>query len=246
MTAAIDPFLDKTFVGRFNRRRHEDDSVNTCVDEPAIFERVRALAPQSIVELGCGTGGLTSVLAAHSPQVLSVDQSPAMVEHAKSEINATNVQFVCSRFEEFVPPTKPDAVVSGMAMHLVADLSSLCRLVYGWLQPGGTFIFSQRHPIRTANARGDELSRFKPSWTVSEYFEVGERTYQWLGYDVAYYHRTVSDIVTGVIDAGFRLDEMAEPMPFDHHHTDRGAENCSSPSVLLIRCSKPYQADGGR
>lgn len=246
MTAAIDPFLDETFVGRFNRRRHEDDSVNTCVDEPAIVDRVRALAPQSIVELGCGTGGLTSVLAAHSPQVLSVDQSPAMIEHASSQVNATNVRFVCSRFEEFVPPTKPDAVVSGMAMHLVADLSSLCRLVYGWLEPGGTFIFSQRHPIRTANAHGDELSRIKPSWTVSEYFEVGARTYQWLGYDVGYYHRTVSDIVASVIDAGFRLNEIAEPMPFDHRHTDRGAENCSSPSVLLIRCWKPNQSDDER
>jgi len=239
VTTAIDPFLDETFVGRFNRRRHEDDSVNTCVDEPAIVERIRALAPQRVVELGCGTAGLTLVLAAHSPQVLSVDQSPAMIEHAKSEINATNVQFVCSRFEDFVPPTQPDVVVSGMAMHLVEDLSRLCRLVYGWLEPGGTFIFSQRHPIRTANARGDEMSWNKPSWTVSGYFDVGARTYEWLGYDVGYYHRTVSDIVTCVIDAGFRLDEIAEPMPVDHHHSDRGVENCSSPSVLLLRCSKP-------
>ena len=239
MTAAIDPFLDKTFVGRFNRRRHENDSVNICVDEPAIVERVRALAPQSIVELGTGTGGLTSMLAVHSLRVLSVDQSAAMIERATIETDATNVQFFCSRFEDFVPSIKTDAVVSGMAMHLVADLSNLCKLVYDWLEPGGAFIFSQRHPIRTANAQGDELSSIKPSWTVSDYFDVGAKTYQWLGYDVDYYHRKVSDIVASVIDAGFILNEIAEPMPYKHQHTNRIAENCSSPSVLLVRCWKP-------
>ena len=236
---SVDPFLDEAFVRRFNRRRHEEDSVNACVDEPAIVERVKALAPRRLVELGCGTGGLTSGLAKHCLEVLSVDQSHAMIERANSEISAGNVQLICSSFEEFQPEFTPDAVVSGMAMHLVADLDRLCGLVYGWLEPGGAFVFSQRHPIRTANPIGDEEAKIRPSWTVSGYFDVGERTYNWLGYDVRYYHRTVSEIVASVIGAGFDLQEVAEPKPSDHLDTERGAENLSSPSVLLIRCRKP-------
>lgn len=234
-----DPFLDETFVTRFNKRRQEEDSVNACVDEPAIVERVRALTPRHLVELGCGTGGLTSALADHCQEVLSVDQSPAMVAHAKSQVTATNVRFVCSSFEDFEPEMTPDVVVSGMAMHLVADLPRLCGLVHGWLEPGGAFIFTQRHPIRTANPTGDEVAEMQPSWTVSSYFDEGSRKYSWLGYDVRYFHRTVSEIVSSVIGAGLVLREVAEPQPSDHFNSERGKENQSSPSLLLISCKKP-------
>lgn len=237
--ASGDPFLDETFVRRFNRRRHEEDSVNACIDEPAIVDRVRALAPHHIVELGCGTGGLTSELANLCSNVVSVDQSPAMITQASSEVTEAKVNLVCKSFEDFKPADTPDVVVSGMAMHLVADLSKLCRLVYDWLEPGGVFLFSQRHPIRTANPTGDEDAALQPSWTVSDYFDVGSKTYRWLGYDVRYYHRTISEIISTVIDAGFVLLEAAEPQTVEHLHTDRAMENRNSPSVLLVCCKKP-------
>lgn len=234
-----DPFRDEVFVKRFNRRRHEEDSVNACVDEPAIVARFKLLAPHNAVELGCGTGGLTAVLAHHCQSLSSVDQSPAMIDMARAQVAATNVDFICSSFEKFVPCMEADVVVSGMAMHLVADLSELCNAIYSWLKPGGAFIFSQRHPIRTANPLGADPSTGNPSWKVSSYFDVGERTYNWLGYDVSYHHRTLSEIVASVVGVGFELREIAEPLPVDHHHTDRGAENHSSPAVLLIVCKKP-------
>jgi len=236
-----DPFGDEVFVSRFNRRRLEEDSVNSCVDEPAIVERFRLLAPQNAVELGCGTGGLTSVLAHHCQSLSSVDRSPVMIDMARAQVSATNVQFICSSFESFVPSMSVDVAVSGMAMHLVADLHELCTSIYRWLKPGGTFIFSQRHPLRTANPLGADVSTEKPSWKVSNYFDVGERTYNWLGYDVRYYHRTLAEIVASVVGAGFEIREIVEPQPVNHHHTDRGVENRSSPAVLLLICRKPDQ-----
>ncbi len=239
-----DPFFDETFVRRFNRRRREDDSVNTCIDEPSIVQRVKALSPRHAIELGCGTGGLTAALANYCTSVVSVDQSPLMLERAAAEVIGKNVQFVCSSFEQFEPTSKADVVVSGMAMHLVSDLSHLCRLVHTWLEPGGTFMFSQRHPIRTACPTGDGGSPAVPSWTVSQYFDTGSRTYDWLGFEVRYVHRTVSDIVSCAISSGFTLQELVEPEPAYHLSTTRDAENRSTPSVLLLVCKKPNESEG--
>lgn len=233
------PFFDEDFVRRFVKRRLEEDSVNSCIDEPAILERVRRRSPCRVVELGCGAGALTSSLADICGEIAAVDQSPAMVNLAVSEVVKPNVRFFCSPFEDFNPGQNQEMVVSGMAMHLVEDLGSVCRLVYKWLQPGGSFVFTQRHPIRTANPTGDDAAQFKPSWTVSSYFEVGQRRYSWLGYDVPYIHRTLADIVSAVIGAGFVLLEVDEPRPQHHLDTERANENRSSPSVLLVHCAKP-------
>jgi hypothetical protein len=130
-------------------------------------------------------------------------------------------------------------VVSGMAMHLVTDLDHVSRLVFSWLKPGGSFLFTQRHPIRTANPEGDETETMPPSWAVSSYFQVGRRTYQWLGSEVEYYHRTISDIVSAVTGAGFELVEVDEPVPVCHEETKRTMENRSSPAVLLVHGTKP-------
>jgi 16S rRNA A1518/A1519 N6-dimethyltransferase RsmA/KsgA/DIM1 with predicted DNA glycosylase/AP lyase activity len=71
----MDPFEDPKFVERFNSRRLEQDSVNACIDEPAILERIRSFSPSSVLEFGCATGMLTSSLLEYCERVVAVDRS---------------------------------------------------------------------------------------------------------------------------------------------------------------------------
>lgn len=238
MTIVNDPFSDGDFVDRFMQRRDEEDSVNLSVDEPAILGLVRKLRPSRAMELGCATGALTASLAELCGSVTAVDGSDAMLERAKAYCLAKNVTFVKSRFEDLRPTGDFDLVVSSMSLHLVEDFSTIASLVFGCLAPGGRFIFSQRHPIRTAHPTGEIAVGDRSGWVVLDYFDVGRRSYNWLGYEVTYFLRTVSDLITGLISAGFTLRGLTEPTPTYSELTKRTVENLNSPSVLLIEAEK--------
>ncbi len=104
--------------------------------------RRRLLVPRvtgpRVLELGCAEGGVTSELVRRFPEVVAVDGSPALIEKARREIGATNVEFVCALLEEFEAPGTFDSIVAACVLehleHAVAVLER-CRT---WLAPGGT------------------------------------------------------------------------------------------------------------
>lgn len=213
--------------------------MNTCVDEPAILKHVAAVRPKEVLELGCATGFLSMALAKSVSHVTALDRSKIMISRAQSEHPAPNITYVCSLFEDYEPNRDFDMVVSGMAMHLVRDLPSIMQAVHRMLKPGGVFLFSQRHPIRTSNPDGCTELNGATVWQTSEYFQSGEREYRWLNADVKCFHRTIQEILSSVLQAGFRLKAVEEPQPDLTGASKRIAENRSIPSVLLVIAKKP-------
>ncbi len=77
-------------------------------------------------------------------------------------------------------------------------------------------MISVEHPMFTARAAqewhyGDAGKRLH--WPVDDYQQEGPRHTQWLSDDVLKYHRTTATYVNTLIDAGFRLTQIAEPGP---------------------------------
>lgn len=122
--------------------------------------------------------------------------------------------------------------IPGVAKTKAAQLSKGMDL-------GGAFIFSQRHPLRTANPTGS-LSGPPPGWSVRDYFSEGPRDMEWCGKVVRYYHRTVQAVVSDVLSAGFLLSTLAEPSPSTQtESTYKIEENISSPAIIAFRFIKP-------
>lgn len=234
----MDPFSDQSFVERFISRRREYDSVNSCVDEPAILRHVSAITPKTALELGCANGALTAHLARYSGNITAVDRSKIMIDIAISENKNQNVEFICSSFEDLYHNNLFDLVVSGMTMHLIKDFRLISRLSFEWLNQGGYFLFSQRHPIRTAFPSGEGKIMNKHSWSVLDYFDSGYRSYTWLGRKVECYHRSISEITEALISSGFSIADISEPTPQLIFNTERASENRSVPSTILFLCKK--------
>ena len=74
-----------------------------------------------VLEVGCGTGKLTELLAARGLEVDAVDPGEAMIAAARSRIrDAPNVRFHHGRFEDVALPEDAfDAVFSATAFHWV-------------------------------------------------------------------------------------------------------------------------------
>jgi ubiquinone/menaquinone biosynthesis C-methylase UbiE len=71
-----------------------------------------------VLDLGCGTGGVTRLLLARGASVTGVDGSPQMLARAKRR--AAEATFVCSLLEAFIPATSFDRVLFAFVLHELA------------------------------------------------------------------------------------------------------------------------------
>ena len=97
-----------------------------------------------MLDLGCGTGYLSSVLAQRlgpKGMVVAVDPDKESVKAARSEHGGSNVVFFegCSKA---IPPDQYDIVYSNYVLQWIHDKESAFRQVHKNLRTGGVFAFS--------------------------------------------------------------------------------------------------------
>lgn len=116
-----DPSVYQRYAGERDRPFHE------------LLARIGAVAPRSVVDLGCGDGRLTATLAARWPEasVVGVDSSAAMLA------GATGARFVLGRIEDWEPAGPVDVLVSNAALQWVPRHWELLPRLVGALAPGG-------------------------------------------------------------------------------------------------------------
>jgi trans-aconitate 2-methyltransferase len=118
---------DPEQYGRFARER----------DRPFLdlVARVGASAPARVVDLGCGPGALTGLLAQRWPNasVDGIDSSPEMIAAA----SASGVTFRVGDIESWRPSPDTDVVVSNAAFQWVPTHRSLLRDWAAALPSGG-------------------------------------------------------------------------------------------------------------
>ena len=102
-----------------------------------LLARVRATRPRTVVDLGCGPGNLTALLAERWPgaRVTGLDSSPEMVEAARAA--APGLRFEVADLRDWAPAQPVDVVVANAVLQWVpGHLELLPRLVAA-LAPGG-------------------------------------------------------------------------------------------------------------
>jgi tRNA (cmo5U34)-methyltransferase len=122
--------------------------------------------PRNILELGCGTGNLSLLLARKFPgaSLTLVDGSPEMVGVTRSRIAHAGLRsekepaYIAARFEELtLPDASFDLVVSSISLHHVADKASLYRRIRVLLRAGGRFCFADQ-------IRGEPEANHRVNW----------------------------------------------------------------------------------
>ncbi|MDH3538795.1 MAG: methyltransferase domain-containing protein [Acidimicrobiia bacterium] len=101
-----------------------------------LIARVDAVAPRCIVDLGCGTGRLTSELAVRWPEalVIGIDRSAEMIAAAPS----TGVTYTVGDIETWSPSEPVDVLFANASLHWIADHRHLFPHLVSMLAPGGT------------------------------------------------------------------------------------------------------------
>lgn len=176
--------------------------------------------------------------------MVGIDSSRRMLEVARAKNASPAVEYRCCGIEAFDYPEQAfDLVVSSLALHYVEDLDAVYRQVYRTLRPGGIFAFSVEHPVFTAAGRQDwayDAEGRKLHWPVDAYFLEGSREACFLGETVRKQHRTLTHVVRGLLQAGFRLGDLVEPQPSAEmlRRFPEMQEEMRRPMMLLVSAEK--------
>ena len=121
-----------------------------------LLTRVQAADPGYVVDLGCGPGNLTALLAARWPEahVLGVDSSAEMIEAARAErsgaapagvgratADGSRLAFALADIRSWQPGRPVDVITCNAVLQWVPGHLNLLTTWAGWLAPGGWLAF---------------------------------------------------------------------------------------------------------
>jgi SAM-dependent methyltransferase len=97
----------------------------------------------TILEVGCGTGSFTRELARSGAEVVAIDVSPELLEIARANCSAPNVQYqIQNAYALSYSQGVFDSVVGSSVLHHL-EIEAAIRDVYRVLKPGGTIYFTE-------------------------------------------------------------------------------------------------------
>lgn len=105
----------------------------------------RGETPARILEIGCGTGILTAMLADTFPRarIDAIEVSSAMIEQARRNLAGNaRIGWIAADIRQADCGARYDLIASNCVLHWVRPLGGVFRKASALLNPGGRFIFS--------------------------------------------------------------------------------------------------------
>lgn len=214
---------NQKFANEYDKMRKENknNNANDLIEIPNFRKLVPNVLGKSILDLGCGYGENDRYYKElGASYVLGIDISEHMINIASTENNVKGVEYKVLAMEDISNIKKRfDIVISSLAFHYVKDYKKLLKDIYNLLNDGGVLVFSQDHPMRTSNIyepwMEKSYTKINDKWflLVSDYNRVGLRTKPWNGVSVEKYHRNFSEIINRLVEVGFKINQILEPIP---------------------------------
>lgn len=138
-----------------------DDNLTRDLDQRVTMDLFGNLHFDSVLEVGCGTGKNTVLLAQIASVVHAVDFSQGMIEKAKEKVQADNVHFslmdITQRWDfeaHFF-----DLVTCNLVLEHIDSLEFVFSEAARVLQPNGYFFINELHPFRQYDGKKARFTR---------------------------------------------------------------------------------------
>lgn len=234
------------FFTGYKKIRENRNNANNLFEIPALFSMLPDLNGKKVLDLGCGFGEhCKRFVDEGAVKVVGIDISEKMLEVARKENYSPKITYINMAMEDVVQLNEQfDIVISSLAFHYIEDFSGVVRNIYEMLCNGGIFVFSQENPLCTCHCGGNRWTRDengnKLYLNLANYGVEGEKESTWFVDNVRKYHRTFSTIINTLIEAGFTIEKMIEPLPTEELLAEHPEykDLYHKPDFLLIKASK--------
>jgi SAM-dependent methyltransferase len=183
---------------------------NALYERPAMLAMIPDVKDKRILDAGCGSGWYAEQLLKRGAIVSAVDASAAMVDHARTRLekldsSAGRFQLQVADLSDKLPFDNAtfDGIVSPLVLHYMRDWRPALREMHRVLAPHGWLLFSTHHPAADA-ALFETRNYFATEHVVDHWDWVGR---------VEFFRRSLTEVVASVIESGFVIDKLIEPMP---------------------------------
>ncbi len=180
---------------------------NAFYERPATMALLGKVAGLRVLEVGCGSGILTTWLVDQGAEVTAMDVSPAMLGLVRHSVGE-RADLVVADLAAPLPfeTASFDVAVASLVLHYVRDWAAALRELCRVLRPRGAVVFSTHHPTM--------------DWMLSspdDYFAVKQVTDTWpkggRAFEVTFWRRPLTDMCEAIADAGFVIERLVEPGP---------------------------------
>ncbi len=202
------------------------DALNT----PAFLELLPEVACRSGLDIGCGDGHNTRLLASRGARMAGIDLVSTFIEYARAaeREHPLGVHYAIGSGHELPFATERfDFATAFMSLMDMPGSEVALREAWRVLKAGGFFQFSITHPCffpphrrQVRDEAGEphavELGRYFDridgeidQWTFSAAPPEARRGHA--PFEIPRFHRTLSEWLNAVVDAGFTIERIGEP-----------------------------------
>jgi ubiquinone/menaquinone biosynthesis C-methylase UbiE len=201
--------------------RKGKDYYREGLNNPAAFELIGDITGLSVLDLACGEGYNTRILAGKSAKVTGIDFSEKMIEFAKQEEEREKLG-ICYKVMNAVdlhefPNNRFDLATCFMSLQDIQDFEKAISEVARILKHGGRFVFSIPHPctemIRLHEPEGEKIR------AIETYFRKMQYTIEWnmerltRPFKTTSFHRTLTEYSTALHKSKLVVTRLVEPRP---------------------------------
>lgn len=233
------------------------DVFRDLVNTPAFLDLLPPVDGLRVLDLGCGEGHNTRLVADRGAAVVALDITEVFLRAAAEADGGRGIRYV--QADGAVLPFADgsfDAVTAFMSLMDVARPEATLAEVARVLRPGGFVQLSVVHPVSSAPNRAwiEDDQGHRIALAVADYFATGETTESWTfgaapeeerarhrPFEITYARRTVAGWLHAVLDAGLVIEAVAEPSADDPAIARQPslARTRIVPWSLIVRARRP-------
>lgn len=209
------------------------------MNNPAFFKLVGNVKGKKTLDLACGEGSNTRILARKGSKVAGVDFSERLIEFARQleKKEKLGIEYFVSDAADLkeLPNSHFDIVTCSMALMDIENYQNAIRETARVLKRNGRFVFSITHPCfewgdvtpsgkhlgewkYEQGARGDSARR-AVHYEITKYFGKVKLISSWdmkrlmRPFVTTSFHRTLTDYVQSLFESGLLVRRLIEPKP---------------------------------
>jgi SAM-dependent methyltransferase len=181
---------------------------NAYYERPATLSLLPAVKGRRVLDAACAAGWYSMWLMQQGASVTAIDFSPHMIEMTRRRVGQT-AQIVRADLNEpltFLGNGSMDIVLSSLTLHYLEDWTLPLAEFRRVLEPSGSLVLSVHHPFM------DFTFFNREDYFLTEMIDDEWDTHKGK-VKVQFYRRPLSGIISPVIEAGFIIEKLLEPMP---------------------------------
>jgi 2-polyprenyl-3-methyl-5-hydroxy-6-metoxy-1,4-benzoquinol methylase len=220
--------------------------------EPHVLQFLNVQPNQRVLDIACGNGQMSRVLARMGACVTAIDGSAQMIHLAKDRSQGLTIDYHVADIanNKTLPNLKNgqfDAVLCNMALMDIAEIEPVFQLAHKVLKDAGVFVFSISHPCfdKSVGPHVTELHENEGTSITERFIKVGRylsscvlktRALPSFPSPHFFFHRSLETYLNAAFDQGLMMCGVAESaFPQDANFTvHRGWHELPSIPVVFI------------